>query len=167
MKKSLGYRIRELIAYIVLGLAVVTGVDLYRSQDMPDTVSADFTAQTLDGQMINIVELSYEEPVVVYFWAIWCGACKFVSPTINWLNKHYSVVAISGTSGSPQRVREFMDQKEYQFPNINDQNNDVFKKWGVSLTPTIFVIKNGQVESVTTGITTPPGLMARLWLAEI
>ncbi len=167
MKKTFLSRLKELTLYIVLGLVIVVGVDWYRSQDMPKDVAMDFSVQTMDGRLVNINQLSQEQPVVIYFWATWCGACKFVSPTVNWLSDHYAVVAVSGSSGSDQRVKAFLQQKGYQFDNTNDQTGGLFKQWGISLTPTIFVVKDGEVASVTTGITTPPGLLARIWLAQI
>ncbi len=167
MKKTFLSRLRELTLYIVLGLVIVAGVDWYRSQDMPKDVAMDFSVQTMDGRVVNINQLSQDQPVVIYFWATWCGACQFVSPTVNWLSDHYAVVAVSGSSGTDQRVKAFLQQKGYQFDNINDPNGGLFKQWGISLTPTIFVVKDGEVASVTTGITTPPGLLARIWLAQI
>lgn len=167
MKKTFLSRLKELTLYTVLGLVIVVGVDWYRSQDMPKDVAMDFAVQTMDGRVVNINQLSQAQPVVIYFWATWCGACKFVSPTVNWLSDHYAVVAVSGSSGTDQRVKAFLQQKGYQFDNINDQTGGLFKQWGISLTPTIFVVKDGEVASVTTGITTPPGLLARIWLAQI
>ncbi|UUM33004.1 protein disulfide oxidoreductase [Vibrio japonicus] len=166
MKKSLRHWVKEIIIYVVIGMAIVAGVDLYRSQDMPKTIPADFTVQTLDGQSINIVEASYEAPVVVYFWATWCGACKFVSPSVSWLDQYYQVVAVSSASGSDQRVAQFMEAKDYQFNNTNDPNNVLMREWGVKVTPTIFIINKGQVENITTGISTPFGIAIRVWLSK-
>ena len=30
-----------------------------------------------------------DRPVLVYFWASWCGPCRLVSPSINWIAEHY------------------------------------------------------------------------------
>lgn len=34
--------------------------------------------------------LKSERPVLVYFWASWCGPCRLVSPTVNWVADNYS-----------------------------------------------------------------------------
>jgi protein-disulfide isomerase-like protein with CxxC motif len=59
-----------------------------------------------------------------------------------------------------------MQHKGYSFNNIDDPKGQLLTRWGVSVTPTIFIIKDGHVESITTGITTPPGLLARIWLSH-
>ncbi|MEZ2280258.1 MAG: thioredoxin family protein [Microcoleus sp.] len=34
--------------------------------------------------------LKAEQPVLAYFWAAWCGPCKLVSPSIDWIAENYS-----------------------------------------------------------------------------
>lgn len=33
--------------------------------------------------------LKAEQPVLVYFWASWCGPCKLVSPSVDWVAENY------------------------------------------------------------------------------
>lgn len=33
--------------------------------------------------------LKCDQPVLVYFWASWCGPCRLVSPSINWIAQTY------------------------------------------------------------------------------
>jgi thioredoxin 1 len=34
--------------------------------------------------------LKADKPVLVYFWATWCGPCRLVSPSVNWVAQNYS-----------------------------------------------------------------------------
>ncbi|MCK6263405.1 protein disulfide oxidoreductase [Vibrio sp. ZSDE26] len=163
-KRSLKHWLKEIAIYFVVIVAVSMAVDAWRMSEMPTKVAPRLEGLTLSGEYLDAIEMSYSKPVIVYFWATWCGACKFVSPTINSVGDSYHVVGIAGSSGEDKRVSRFMAAHDYHFNNINDNRSEIFRQWGVSVTPTIVILHQGQIKSVTTGITTPPGLYARLWL---
>lgn len=160
------YWLKEIVKYLVIAVVITSAVDWYRSQDVATESAPSFVTYSSDGRKLDVIKMSYQTPVVVYFWATWCPACKFVSPTIDWVSQYYPVVTVSGASGSDDRVEAFKQAHDYQFTHINDPSSTLFRQWGISVTPTIFIVKDGKIESVTTGITTPPGLIARLWLNQ-
>ncbi|MEP6836087.1 MAG: TlpA disulfide reductase family protein [Gemmatimonas sp.] len=65
--------------------------------------------QTLDGKPIDLKEFLGKKPVLLEFWATWCGICKELQPTIDAAIKKYSpavsfvTVAVS-VNQSPARV---------------------------------------------------------------
>lgn len=142
------------------------GLDLWRSQTMPTDKVPALVMQSTQGERIDLVERSHKAPVVVYFWGTWCSVCRFVSPTINWLDSDYDVVSIAVSSGDNRRLNGYLNHHGYQFETINDNRSAIMKEWGVSALPTIVILKDGKVSSITTGFSTPPGLWFRMLLAK-
>ncbi len=70
--------------------------------------------------------LKSDKPVVVDFWAVWCGPCRIVAPIIDELAKEYEGKAVVGKVDV-------------------DNNPEVSSKFGIRNIPTILFFKNGQV----------------------
>ncbi|GIV42752.1 MAG: thioredoxin [Vicingaceae bacterium] len=70
--------------------------------------------------------LKSDKPVVVDFWAVWCGPCRIVAPIIDELAKEYEGKAVVGKVDV-------------------DNNPEVSLKFGIRNIPTILFFKNGQV----------------------
>ena len=157
----------KILAYLVVVSIIMLAVDWYRSADVstaiPDNSS---TLRTLDGNTVSIVEQSYQAPVLLYFWATWCPYCEVVSPMVTSVAEDHQVLTIAFSSGTDSAVSTFAAEQSYQFPIVNDETGVLARRWGVSVTPTLLVVRNGEVSSVTTGLTTSLGMRARLELAR-
>ncbi|WP_404399486.1 protein disulfide oxidoreductase [Idiomarina seosinensis] len=122
--------------------------------------------RTLTGEPIDIIEMSRKEPVLLYFWATWCPYCSVVSPMVSSLADEHAVVSVAFSSGPDAQVKDYLSEHDYRFVTVNDETGILAKRWGVSVTPTIVIVRDGVVQSVTTGLTTSPGMRARLMLAR-
>ncbi|GMM89966.1 protein disulfide oxidoreductase [Vibrio fortis] len=168
--KSLGQRIKrwskELLSILLIVGVISAAMDFYRSQSMPQGNAIPMVGTSIQGEEIDLIELSKQgEPVIVYFWATWCGACKFVSPSVDWLAKSHNVVSVSLSSGPDERVSRYLQAKDYNFDVLNDTSGQIGRDWAISVTPTIAIIKDGEIKSITTGVTTPLGIWLRAALA--
>ena len=119
----------------------------------------------VQGNKVDLLALSAKQPVIIYFWATWCNICSTVSPSVDWIADYYPVLTVALSSGDNIRIKQYLHSKNYGFSTINDQQGLISKAWGVSVTPTIFIVDKGEIKSVTTGFTSPIGMWFRLLLA--
>ncbi|MBU0725151.1 MAG: thioredoxin TrxA [Alphaproteobacteria bacterium] len=76
--------------------------------------------------------LNADKPVVVDFWAEWCGPCKMISPILD---------ELAGEMGDKVTIAKL---------NI-DENPSTPQKYGVRGIPTLMLFKNGQVAATKIG----------------
>lgn len=156
--------LKEILIFITIAVVIGWGVDLWRSQSMPSGQAPQLITQSVQGEHIDLIAMSQEKPVMVYFWATWCAICSSVSPSVDFMHDSYQVVTIALTSGEPKRIKQYLGAKGYDFNVVNDPKGEISREWGVSVTPTIFIIDKGEISSVTTGFTSPIGMWLRLLL---
>ena len=85
-----------------------------------------------------------EQPLVVDFWATWCGPCRMVGPVIQELADQYEGQAIIGKV------------------NIEEDADDLVAQFGIRNIPTIIYMKNGEVVDKVVGAAPKATLEAKL-----
>ncbi len=150
----------------VILFVMVYLISLYQSRNTPEAPPV-LHEQLITGEMIFLDGMTDKAPVLIYFWGSWCPICTVTSDTVTSLAKDYTVLTVALSSGSNQEVQQYLQDKGYKFPVINDSDGIISNKWGVQGTPTIFIINSkGKIESVTVGYTSYLGLRFRLWLSS-
>jgi thiol-disulfide isomerase/thioredoxin len=103
------------------------------------------TVHTLDGKPANLSSFIGKGPVVLEFWALWCGNCKELEPQIQSLVKKYAgkvtfvAVAVS-VNESPARVQKYVQKYGYAHHVVFDTDGAATDAYAVPATSYVVVV---------------------------
>ena len=110
--------------------------------------------------------LAAGRPRLLFFWATWCGPCKFALPEVMAFAAARDVEVVAVTDEDPDTLRSFFKQLKQPFPATVavDPYRTTFQAYGVSGTPTfVLVDADGIVRYYRTGYNAQRGLEIEGW----
>jgi len=91
----------------------------------------------------EVLTASSAQPVLVDFWAEWCGPCKMIAPLLD------------------EVAREKLDAVKVAKVNV-DENQSLSFKYNIRAIPALLFFKNGQLRDQVTGVTSKKDLLNRI-----
>ena len=117
----------------------------------------DFTSQRLDGSTVRLSQFR-SKPVLLNFWATWCGPCQDEMPLLQRAATQYggaglTVLAVNYQQTDANGMRAFLRRVGARFPAVYDPNGRIAAAYGVSigLPVSIFIDRSGTVEFIQVG----------------
>jgi thioredoxin 1 len=100
-------------------------------------------ALELTDQNFDEIVIQSDKPVIVDFWAEWCGPCRMVGPIVEEIGNEYTEKAVVGK----------LDV---------DSNPNVTRQYGIRNIPTVLFFKNGEVADKQVGVVPKGNLVNKL-----
>ncbi|MBQ7873566.1 MAG: TlpA family protein disulfide reductase [Oscillospiraceae bacterium] len=128
----------------------VTGEDSSASSSEEEIIAPDFTVYDADGNAVNLSDFA-GKPVVINFWATWCGYCVQEMPEFEKAFAEYGdevvfmmINVTDGASETKEEAMAFIEENGYTFPVYYDTDLSATYAYGAySLPATGFVTPSG------------------------
>ena len=155
------------LVILIAGAAVLYN-NLKNDSNIPDAnisevkrPAPDFTVYDMQGNNVSFSDFK-GKPVIINFWATWCGPCQSEMPHFEDAYKKYGddihFLMINLTDGmreTPETVYDFINHFGYTFPVYYDIGYVASDAYGISPIPaTFFIDKNGNIASSQIGAMT-------------
>lgn len=143
-------------------------LSISKIEELPEVnfKAPSFSLNGLDEKNYSL-ESAKGKPIIVNFWASWCGPCKVEAPELVNLyeenKEELEIYAVNMTGGdSLEGAKGFVEEYGFEFPILLDEENQVADKYKVTAIPTTFFInKEGIIVEKIVGYGGPKALIEK------
>ncbi len=151
-------------AQVALALCVFLAVRAWQQHGAARGAVPNISGSTVGGERISLS--SYRgEPVLVHFFATWCGVCTAMESNIANVADDHRVLFVGTRSGSASELHAYLEEQRLTHVDVLvDESGAMADQFGIKGIPaTFYVNAEGNIESVEVGYTTELGIRARTW----
>lgn len=120
-----------------------------------DNIAPDVEFYDINGNSVMLSDF-FDKPLVLNFWATWCGPCKSEMPGFNRLYEQYKDrvnFVLVNVSDSEKTVSDFLEENGYSFPSYFDKTQIASYTYGASSIPLTFIMyKGGEIYGYRMGV---------------
>lgn len=106
-------------------------------------LAPDFELESLKGEKVKLSDYKGEK-VMINFWATWCPPCREEMPDMQKFHEDTDVkilaVNLTNTESSFDKVPEFIDERDFTFSVLMDEESEVANEYKIAAYPTSYMI---------------------------
>lgn len=182
IKKKTSWRIKALILIFIVGLVAIAFWKFPPSQSQEITLNQeqseeknqvglldilpkglkvgdlapDFASEDVYGNKTSLSDFQDKKPVLLIFWATWCGYCAQELPDLKTFTQEHQdeIQVIAIASGEAKKtIKDYIEKEEVNFLMLLDEQREIWNQYFIRGTPSHFLIDSGgKIASLRPGL---------------
>lgn len=121
-----------------------------------DALAPNFASEDIFGNKITLNSFRNKKPVLLVFWATWCGYCAKEKEDLKTFTSRYQdkIRVLAVDSGEPKEViKDYIEKENINFLMLLDEQRKIWNQYLIRGTPSHFLIdKEGKIITIRPGL---------------